>query len=80
MPIFFSAEPYNLDDPQWDFHVLTGALKLFFRELKEPLFPFDFYDKLKYAISKLLFIKVFSGLGYSKEHIHYLSVKSTALR
>ncbi|XP_064647662.1 rho GTPase-activating protein 12-like isoform X2 [Lineus longissimus] len=45
------AEPYDLDDPMWDFHVLTGALKLFFRELKEPLFPFDFYDKLKFAIT-----------------------------
>ncbi|XP_077406669.1 rho GTPase-activating protein 15-like isoform X2 [Vanacampus margaritifer] len=36
----------DLEDGQWeDAHVLTGALKLFFRELPEPLFPFHlFYD------------------------------------
>ncbi|XP_077360007.1 rho GTPase-activating protein 15-like isoform X2 [Festucalex cinctus] len=36
----------DLEDGQWeDAHVLTGALKLFFRELPEPLFPYRlFYD------------------------------------
>ncbi len=29
-----------------DVHVLTGALKLFFRELREPLIPWDCVDKL----------------------------------
>jgi hypothetical protein len=29
-----------------DVHVLTGALKLFFRELKEPLIPWDCVDRL----------------------------------
>ena len=29
-----------------DVHVLTGALKLFFRELKEPLIPWECVDKL----------------------------------
>eukprot|EP00094_Tigriopus_californicus_P012417 TCALIF_12003-PA protein Name:"Similar to ARHGAP27 Rho GTPase-activating protein 27 (Homo sapiens)" AED:0.35 eAED:0.36 QI:0/0/0/0.33/1/1/9/0/1508 len=34
-----------------DVHVLTGALKLFFRELKEPLIPWDCVDKLLKASS-----------------------------
>uniref|UniRef100_A0A6M2DR06 Putative rho gtpase-activating protein n=1 Tax=Xenopsylla cheopis TaxID=163159 RepID=A0A6M2DR06_XENCH len=35
---------YNEDDP----HVIAGALKLFFRELKEPLIPYDtFYSFLE---------------------------------
>jgi hypothetical protein len=36
-----------------DVHVLTGALKLFFRELKEPLIPFDAFHKALKASSKL---------------------------
>ena len=32
-----------------DVHVLTGALKLFFRELREPLIPWDIVDKLLLA-------------------------------
>lgn len=28
-----------------DVHVLTGALKLFFRELKEPLIPYQLFQK-----------------------------------
>uniref|UniRef100_A0A2C9JJN3 Rho GTPase-activating protein 12 n=1 Tax=Biomphalaria glabrata TaxID=6526 RepID=A0A2C9JJN3_BIOGL len=43
---------YNLYDDQWDIHVLTGALKLFFRELKEPVFPFNLYDRFTDAIKK----------------------------
>jgi hypothetical protein len=35
-----------------DIHVLTGALKLFFRELKEPLIPHEFIDRLLAATSK----------------------------
>uniref|UniRef100_A0A0B7A6W8 Rho GTPase-activating protein 12 n=1 Tax=Arion vulgaris TaxID=1028688 RepID=A0A0B7A6W8_9EUPU len=47
-------DTYNLRDEQWDIHVLTGALKLFFRELKEPVFPFNMYDKFSDAIKKEL--------------------------
>lgn len=32
-------------DQEVDVHVLTGALKLFFRELKEPLIPFEHFSK-----------------------------------
>merc|ERR1712029_151648 len=36
----------NCLDAVDDVHVLTGALKLFFRELKEPLIPWLIVDKL----------------------------------
>ncbi|XP_026541877.1 rho GTPase-activating protein 27 isoform X1 [Notechis scutatus] len=40
-------EYLDLDSGQWDdVHVITGALKLFFRELPEPLFPFRFFNRL----------------------------------
>ncbi|XP_030052484.1 rho GTPase-activating protein 9 isoform X2 [Microcaecilia unicolor] len=38
-------ERLNLDDNEWeDIHVVTGALKLFFRELPEPLIPYALFD------------------------------------
>lgn len=43
-------EHYDLLDNEWDVHVIAGALKLFFRELREPLFPFMFFDKFIAAI------------------------------
>ncbi|KAL2091440.1 hypothetical protein ACEWY4_013703 [Coilia grayii] len=40
-------EKLNLDHPQWeDIHVVTGALKLFFRELPEPLVPYGFFHDI----------------------------------
>nr|XP_013800485.1 PREDICTED: rho GTPase-activating protein 27-like isoform X1 [Apteryx mantelli mantelli] len=45
-------ENLDLDDGRWeDIHVITGALKLFFRELPEPLFPFAYFDKFIAAIN-----------------------------
>lgn len=35
-----------------DVHVLTGALKLFFRELSEPIFPFNLAKDFIYANRK----------------------------
>ncbi|NXQ30468.1 RHG15 protein, partial [Alaudala cheleensis] len=36
---------------QWeDIHVVTGALKMFFRELPEPLFPYRFFEQFVEAI------------------------------
>ncbi|KAJ8254410.1 hypothetical protein COCON_G00210220 [Conger conger] len=44
-------ENLDLDDGQWEeIHVITGALKLFFRELPEPLFPFSSFDRFIAAI------------------------------
>ncbi|KAJ3611792.1 hypothetical protein NHX12_021806 [Muraenolepis orangiensis] len=45
-------EKVELDDSKWeDIHVTTGALKMFFRELPEPLFTYgsfnDFVDAIK---------------------------------
>ena len=37
-----------------DVHVLTGTLKLFFRELKEPLIPYASFSKAIKASSKCL--------------------------
>lgn len=49
----FSEEHLDLDHSQWeDIHVVTGALKMFFRELPEPLFPFRFFPLFVEAISK----------------------------
>lgn len=46
-------ETLNLDDSQWeDIHVVTGALKMFFRELSEPLFPYSFFERFVEAIKK----------------------------
>ncbi|XP_056152800.1 rho GTPase-activating protein 15 [Lampris incognitus] len=44
-------EELDLEDGQWeDVHVITGALKLFFRELLEPLFPYSFFNGFISAI------------------------------
>ncbi|XP_057703254.1 rho GTPase-activating protein 15 isoform X2 [Corythoichthys intestinalis] len=40
-------EKLNLDESEWeDIHVITGALKLFFRELPEPLVPYGFFSDM----------------------------------
>uniref|UniRef100_A0A8C2GUF6 Rho GTPase activating protein 9 n=1 Tax=Cyprinus carpio TaxID=7962 RepID=A0A8C2GUF6_CYPCA len=47
-------ERLDLDDPQWeDIHVITGALKLFFRELPEPLVPYGFFQDIVETVSEL---------------------------
>ncbi|XP_068184530.1 rho GTPase-activating protein 15 [Antennarius striatus] len=49
--IIDQEEDLDLDHKQWeDIHVVTGALKLFFRELPEPLFPFTFFSAFVEAI------------------------------
>uniref|UniRef100_UPI003AAF6B68 rho GTPase-activating protein 15-like n=1 Tax=Centroberyx gerrardi TaxID=166262 RepID=UPI003AAF6B68 len=44
-------EQLDLEDGQWEeIHVIAGALKLFLRELPEPLFPFSSFSKFIAAI------------------------------
>uniref|UniRef100_A0A6I8P4V1 Rho GTPase activating protein 27 n=2 Tax=Ornithorhynchus anatinus TaxID=9258 RepID=A0A6I8P4V1_ORNAN len=44
-------EHLDLQDGRWeDVHILTGALKLFFRELPEPLFPFSHFQQFIAAV------------------------------
>jgi len=38
---------YDLHDTRWDVHTLTGAFKMFFREMQNPLLPEEFYAKMK---------------------------------
>ena len=40
------------ESPFDDVHALTGSLKLYFRELPEPLIPYDFFSGFVTAISK----------------------------
>ncbi|XP_021376229.1 rho GTPase-activating protein 27-like isoform X3 [Mizuhopecten yessoensis] len=61
---------YDLDNPDlWDIHVLAGALKLFFRELKEPLFALAQFDKFILAIGKKSRLDKLKGL---KEQVNAL--------
>ncbi|XP_029698921.1 rho GTPase-activating protein 12b isoform X9 [Takifugu rubripes] len=44
-------EKLDLNDSKWeDIHVTTGALKMFFRELPEPLFTYGFFNDFVDAI------------------------------
>ncbi|XP_039609776.1 rho GTPase-activating protein 12b isoform X7 [Polypterus senegalus] len=44
-------EKLDLDDNKWeDIHVITGALKMFFRELPEPLFTHNYFNDFVNAI------------------------------
>ncbi|NXL40810.1 RHG15 protein, partial [Glaucidium brasilianum] len=46
-------ERFSLAEPEWsDIHVVTGALKLFFRELPEPLVPYELFDPFIDAVSE----------------------------
>lgn len=48
-----SEEKLNLDESEWeDIHVITGALKLFFRELPEPLVPYGFFTDIVETVSE----------------------------
>ncbi|XP_054767759.2 rho GTPase-activating protein 12-like isoform X2 [Lytechinus pictus] len=48
-------KPVDLDSSPWkdDIHVITGALKLYFRELPEPLFTFSTFDKFLASITQI---------------------------
>uniref|UniRef100_UPI00398F4301 rho GTPase-activating protein 27-like isoform X2 n=1 Tax=Pristiophorus japonicus TaxID=55135 RepID=UPI00398F4301 len=63
-------ENVNLEEGPWDdVHVITGALKLFFRELPEPLFPFNYFDSF---IGAMKMGDPGQRLTYMKNLIHSL--------
>ncbi|KAG8585610.1 hypothetical protein GDO81_005090 [Engystomops pustulosus] len=44
-------EKLDLNSSEWeDIHVITGALKMFFRELPEPIIPFSFFEEFILAV------------------------------
>lgn len=46
-------EKLDLNDSKWeDIHVITGALKMFFRELPEPLFTYNHFNDFVNAIKQ----------------------------
>ncbi|XP_066136513.1 rho GTPase-activating protein 12 isoform X3 [Saccopteryx bilineata] len=46
-------EKLDLNDSKWeDIHVITGALKMFFRELPEPVFTFNHFNDFVNAIKQ----------------------------
>lgn len=62
----FSGGFIDFKKPMWnDTHLLTGTLKLYFRELPEPLIPFKLFDKFIDAMSKYYHfcLKRFAGSG-----------------
>ena len=56
---FSTDEYYDLNDQVWDIHTITGALKLFFRELSEPLFTFKLLQQFLDTLSKYFCGKCF---------------------
>ncbi|XP_071152998.1 rho GTPase-activating protein 12-like isoform X11 [Mytilus edulis] len=62
-------DKYDLDCKEWDVFTLTGALKLFFRELKEPLLTFNLFDK---AVPALTRESTAERLKIFRENIHSL--------
>lgn len=48
---FDREETVNLKDEEFDINMLTGFLKLFLRELPEPVIPFCQYPIVEQAIS-----------------------------
>lgn len=53
LSVCITDEKVDLADSKWeDIHVITGALKMFFRELPEPLFTYSHFNDFVNAISK----------------------------
>ncbi|EPY76027.1 hypothetical protein CB1_001514006 [Camelus ferus] len=69
-----AEEKLNLDDSQWeDIHVVTGALKMFFRELPEPLFPYSFFERFVEAINARKLLLLIHGAATSSASRNFLS-------
>ncbi|XP_057214761.1 rho GTPase-activating protein 27 isoform X2 [Triplophysa rosa] len=62
-------EDLDLEESNWDTHVITGALKLFFRELQEPLFPYNLFNEF---ISGIKIADYYSKLSHMKNLVRCL--------
>lgn len=70
-------EKLDLNDSKWeDIHVITGALKMFFRELPEPLFTFNHFNDFVNAISKSAALLSFFYILKSILQINYCIIQS----
>ncbi|NWX08602.1 RHG15 protein, partial [Caloenas nicobarica] len=69
-------ERVSLADPEWsDVHVVAGALKLFFRELPEPLVPYRLFDPFIEAINRQEQIKQVAELVQSLPPANYATLR-----
>ncbi|NXL94577.1 RHG15 protein, partial [Alectura lathami] len=74
-------EKLNLDDSQWeDIHVVTGALKMFFRELPEPLFPYCFFEQFVEAITVKTLVKKLPRPNYDTMKVLFEHLKKIAAK
>ena len=59
----FTDEVINLEDDQWaDINIVSGCLKLYLRELPDPLVPFRMFRSFIEAASKLCMGMVVEGM------------------
>lgn len=52
---FFAEEKVDLSSPEWsEIHLVAGALKMFLRELPEPVLPFRYFNEFISSCRKFL--------------------------
>lgn len=86
-PVLISLRPaldekVDLNDTKWeDIHVTTGALKMFFRELPEPLFTYGSFTDFVDAISEspLSFLILSTRWRHAPVHAAYVLLSAAAL-
>lgn len=85
-PVLISLHPaldekVDLNDTKWeDIHVTTGALKMFFRELPEPLFTYGSFTDFVDAISEspLSFLILATRWRHAPVHAAYVLLSAAA--
>jgi len=74
-------EKVNLEDSKWeDIHVTTGALKMFFRELPEPLFTYTSFNDFVEAISEFFHFSVPYKIFYLRQVLVLLISQTVVFR
>ena len=77
LSLLYSDEVIDLDDDQWaDINIVSGCLKLYLRELPDPLIPFRLFRGFIDAASKLLteFRKVHYCSQYTYMYVYVYSL------